>query len=65
VTTTDVKLFSTPAPVRFTVSGLPTAESEIVRVPGIEPATSGVKTRDIVQLEEAARVLPQVVVVTA
>lgn len=65
VTTTDFKLVSTPVPVMVTVCGLPTAESEIVRVPGIEPASSGVKTMVAVQLEEAAKVLVQVVVVTA
>ncbi len=62
---TDTRLFSTPAPVRLTTCGLPTAPSEIVKVPGIVPATAGVNTNVTVQLEDAFKVAPQVVAVTA
>lgn len=62
---TETKPSRTPAPVMGTVCGLPTAPSEIVRVPGMVPATAGVKTTVTVQLEEAAKELPQVFAVTA
>jgi hypothetical protein len=64
VIATETRLPNTPAPVRLTTCGLPTAESEIVRVPGILPETAGVNTRFTVQLEEAAIEVPQVPPVT-
>jgi hypothetical protein len=49
----------------LTICGLPTALSETVSVPGIEPTTAGVNTTVAVQLEEAASEPVHVVAVTA
>jgi len=54
-----------PPPVMETTCGVPVAESEIVRVPGIEPVVAGVNTTVIVQEVFAGNELPHVVAVTA
>jgi hypothetical protein len=51
-------------PARFTVCGLLLALSVIVRVPVCVPDAVGVKVTVTVQVEPAARLVPQVVLVT-
>jgi hypothetical protein len=61
----ETKLFSCPPPVMLTTCGLPAAESEIVKVPAIEPAIAGVNTTVAVQLAPVFNEDPHVVAVTA
>ena len=56
------RLLTAPAPVMVTTCGLPTAPSEMVSVPGILPATAGVKMTVTVQVPLAATEVPQVLV---
>ena len=65
VIATESKFPSDPPPVIVTICGLVTALSEIVSVPGMEPALAGVNTTLTVQLELAASELVQVVPVMA
>jgi hypothetical protein len=52
----------TPVPVSATACGLPLALSLIVSVPVREPAAVGVKMTEILQLDPAAALVPQVFV---
>jgi hypothetical protein len=51
-----------PLPVRLTVCGLFEAPSVIVRVPFLVPVAVGVNVMLMVQLEDGAKLVPQVVV---
>ncbi len=51
-----------PMPVRETICGLPTALSEIVMAPVRVPVAVGVNVTNILQLDSAARLVPQLLV---
>jgi hypothetical protein len=51
-----------PMPVSETVCGLPTALSEIMMAPVRVPVAVGVNVTRILQLDKAARLLPQLLV---
>src|SRR5712692_8775510 len=51
-----------PMPVRETVCGLPTALSEMVMAPVRVPVAVGLNVTKILQLDDAARLVPQLFV---
>jgi hypothetical protein len=51
-----------PIPVRETICGLPTALSEIMMLPVRVPAVVGVNVTKMLQLDWAARLVPQLLV---